>query len=218
MRAGEAQSAAPSLVRPRSGNHVEEAAAGEQHDQQDGEQEARQGIADQHRRRWSPRRSGCRRAPPWRCREGWRRYTPAAWTTDRARCDTGSFCRISCSTRLVAKEAAAEVEAQIAADHVDEAGQRRLVEAEHLLDVGDDVRVEAARAAIGAGRTEIRCGRAQAADERSPLPRSSAIICSTGPPGANWMTAKLMAMMPNSVGMTSSRRRKVGGHRITLRR
>src|SRR5690242_7249416 len=41
----------------------------------------------------------------------------------------------------------------------------------------------------------------------SPLPFSSAIICSTGPPGANCTTTKLIAMMPNSVGNTSSRRR-----------
>jgi hypothetical protein len=41
----------------------------------------------------------------------------------------------------------------------------------------------------------------------SPLPFISAIICSTGPPGANWITAKLMAMIPSSVGITSSRRR-----------
>ena len=45
-----------------------------------------------------------------------------------------------------------------------------------------------------------------------PRPCSSAIIWSTGPPGANWMTTKLIAMMPNRVGITSSRRRKIGGH------
>ena len=53
---------------------------------------------------------------------------------------------------LVAEEALAEIEAQIAADHLQEAGEGRLVEAEHLADVGDDMRVQSARAAIAAGR------------------------------------------------------------------
>ena len=57
---------------------------------------------------------------------------------------------------LVAEEAAAEVEAQIAAEHVEEACQRRLVEAEHLLDVGDHVRIEPACAAIRAGAADLR--------------------------------------------------------------
>ena len=39
------------------------------------------------------------------------------------------------------------------------------------------------------------------------LPVSSAIACSTGPPGAIWMIAKLITMIANSVGMISSRRR-----------
>ena len=57
---------------------------------------------------------------------------------------------------LVAEEAAAEVEAQVAAEHVEKSCQRRLVEAEHLLDVGDDVRVEPACAAIRAGAADFR--------------------------------------------------------------
>ncbi len=40
-----------------------------------------------------------------------------------------------------------------------------------------------------------------------PRPFSSEIICSTGPPGANCTTKKLIAMMPNNVGITSSNRR-----------
>ena len=35
------------------------------------------------------------------------------------------------------------------------------------------------------------------------------IIWSTGPPGANWTTTKLRRMMPNNVGTTSARRRKM---------
>jgi hypothetical protein len=42
-----------------------------------------------------------------------------------------------------------------------------------------------------------------------PSPVMRAITCSTGPPGANWMTMKEMAMMPNSVGTMSSRRRRM---------
>ena len=45
---------------------------------------------------------------------------------------TGIFCRIRCTTGCVAEEAAAEVEAQIAAHHDQEALSGRLVEAEHL--------------------------------------------------------------------------------------
>jgi hypothetical protein len=36
-----------------------------------------------------------------------------------------------------------------------------------------------------------------------------ASICSTGPPGAAWMMTKLTTMMPNSVGTTSIRRRRM---------
>ena len=64
---------------------VEVAAAGEQHDQQDGEQEARDRVADDDDRRWSRRRSASRRAPPWRCRAGSRSDRRAASSTARAR-------------------------------------------------------------------------------------------------------------------------------------
>ena len=39
------------------------------------------------------------------------------------------------------------------------------------------------------------------------LPLIWAMICSTGPPGANCTTTKLTTMMPNSVGIMSKRRR-----------
>jgi hypothetical protein len=35
------------------------------------------------------------------------------------------------------------------------------------------------------------------------------MTCSTGPPGANWVTAKEMAMIPNSVGIISRIRRRI---------
>ena len=38
------------------------------------------------------------------------------------------------------------------------------------------------------------------------VPVSCAIMRSTGPPGANWMTTKLISMMPNIVGRMSSTR------------
>src|SRR5256885_2297922 len=41
------------------------------------------------------------------------------------------------------------------------------------------------------------------------VPLSSAITCSTGPPGAAWITAKLITMIANSVGMISSSRRTI---------
>ena len=42
-----------------------------------------------------------------------------------------------------------------------------------------------------------------------PWPVSLAITCSTGPPGANWMTAKEIAMIPSIVGIISSMRRRI---------
>jgi hypothetical protein len=39
------------------------------------------------------------------------------------------------------------------------------------------------------------------------LPLICAIICSTGPPGAAWMITKFTSMIPNRVGIISSRRR-----------
>jgi hypothetical protein len=41
------------------------------------------------------------------------------------------------------------------------------------------------------------------------MPVDWAMICSTGPPGANWTRMKLMTMMPNRVGTMSSRRRRM---------
>ena len=49
---------------------------------------------------------------------------------------------------LVAEKTLAEIKAQIAAHHLFETLQRRLVEAVHFLDLLDDFRVEPARAAI----------------------------------------------------------------------
>ena len=41
----------------------------------------------------------------------------------------------------------------------------------------------------------------------TPSPLNWAINWSTGPPGAAWMTMKLMIMIPSRVGMMSNRRR-----------
>ena len=64
---------------------------------------------------------------------------------------TGILRRIRPPDRLAAEEAAAEVEAQVVAQHIEETRQRRLVEAKQLSDVGDHVRVQPPRAAIIAG-------------------------------------------------------------------
>ena len=42
-----------------------------------------------------------------------------------------------------------------------------------------------------------------------PCPVSCAITCSTGPPGANWMTVKDSNMIPRIVGIISKRRRAI---------
>ena len=94
---------------------------------------------------------------------------------------------------------------------IQEAGQRRLVEAEHLADVGDDVRVEAACAAIGAAGWP-----APTSAPPAPVMRpvgADAVALQLGDhlldraAGRELHDAKLIAMMPNSVGITSSSRR-----------
>jgi hypothetical protein len=43
--------------------------------------------------------------------------------------------------------------------------------------------------------------------EATAVPLSSAMACSTGPPGANCTMTKFSTMIPNRVGIISSRRR-----------
>ena len=62
--------------------------------------------------------------------------------------ETGIFSTISVEHRDVAEIALAEIEAGIVPEHHAEALERRLVEAELLLQLGDEFRVEALRAAI----------------------------------------------------------------------
>ncbi len=137
--------------------------------------------------------------------------------------DTGIFSRIRSITGDVAEIALAEIEAGIVPEHQAEALERRLVEAELLLELCDEFRVEPLRAAILARRiarpvdlasaAKIRACRRKAVGCRSPpWPVSSAITCSTGPPGANWITTKEIAMMPNMVGIISKQRG--GGYRL----
>ena len=156
--------AAPSLVQAAQREPVQEAAAGEQHDQQDGEQEARHGVADQHHgaaRHVEAAAVAHRLGDAERDGDAVHQQRGPQAERDRHR----HLLQDQLQHGLVAEEAAAEVEAQVAAEHLDEARQRRLVEAEHLADVGDDVRVEAARAAIGAAAADLRCAGAETGGE-----------------------------------------------------
>jgi len=82
---------------------------------------------------------------------------------------------------------------------------RRLVEAVELLDLLDLRRVNALAAAIAAqpGAAAVRPPASPPAMSR---PWSCATICSTGPPGTNWMTMKVISRIPKSVGIMSSSR------------
>ena len=154
MRAGQAPVGGAFAGQAAQREPLEEAAAGEQHDQQDGEQEARHGVADQHHGAGGDVEAAAvahRLGDAERDGDQIDQQRGPQAERDRHR----HLLQDELQHRLVAEEAAAEVEAQIAADHVEEARQRRLVEAEHLLDVGDDVRIEAARAAIASGAAEF---------------------------------------------------------------
>ena len=96
---------------------------------------------------------------------------------------------------------------------------RRLVEAELLLELVDELRVEPLRAAIPAfvaagssgGRwlSSLWLVPLRRAVASTALPVICAIICSTGPPGADWTMTKLITMIPNRVGMISRSRRRM---------
>jgi hypothetical protein len=114
--------------------------------------------------------------------------------------DTGSLLEHQLRHVLVVIEAPAEVEARELADHLDEALVRRLVEAVELLDLLDAHRVHALAAAVA------RPARRPAPRRRPRSPGNCATICSTGPPGTNWITTNVMSRTPNRVGIISSRR------------
>ncbi len=111
---------------------------------------------------------------------------------------------------LAAEEALAEIEPGVAPEHVQEPLQGRLVEPELALQIGDEPWVDARP---HPGRCPRRLAQSLAGPEMRavalvPRPLSSASACSTGPPGANCTTAKLIATMPISVGTSRSRRRR----------
>ena len=98
---------------------------------------------------------------------------------------------------------------------------RWFVETELFFELLDEFRVEPLRAAIFGGHGAV-AGPARLAGlpgaeitaRRTPIravaetsvPVSCAIIRSTGPPGANWMTTKLTVIIPNMVGINSNKR------------
>ena len=113
-----------------------------------------------------------------------------------------------------------EVEAGVIPQHQPEAFERWLVEAEFLLELLDEFRIEPLGATIfgrdGLARHLVGCLSADVgtgAGEPIGLRRYRCLAAwrspsPTGPPGANCTTAKLMAMMPMSVGIIRRRRRR----------
>jgi len=84
---------------------------------------------------------------------------------------------------------------------------RRLVEAELLLELLDERRIEPLRTAILGGRLATTLA-ARLGGRRGGVPEICAITRSTGPPGANCTMAKLINMIPNRVGTMSKTRFK----------
>ena len=135
---------------PAQGEDLPERAAGEEHDQQDREEEARDGIADDDDGRGPDVEGGAvpHRLPDAerdRDRVGEQRHPEAEGDRDR------QLLLDELQHRDVAEIALAEIEAGIVPDHLEEALVGRLVEAELRFELLDELRVEALRAAI-AGR------------------------------------------------------------------
>jgi hypothetical protein len=140
----------PLAVKATEREPLEEAAAGEQDDEERGDQEARDRVADEHDRTAGEVEAA---AVADRLgdaeRDGDQVDQQGGPEAERDR--DGKPLQDELQHGLAAEEAVAEVEAEVAADHVEEAGERRLVEAEHFADVVDHVGIEAAGASVGGG-------------------------------------------------------------------
>src|SRR5262249_25817804 len=126
---------------------VEERAAGEQDDQEDREQEARDRIAEHDHRRGPgvETRAVLHRladAERYRDQIGQKRQPEAERDRDR------QLLLDELDDADGAEIALAEIEARVIPDHQQQACGRRLVEAELLLQLLDEIRVEPLRAAI----------------------------------------------------------------------
>ncbi|MCY1438478.1 hypothetical protein D9M71_546800 [compost metagenome] len=137
------------------GEPVEVAATGEQHDQQDGEQERRDGIADDDRRAGPDVEVA---AVPHRLGDAQRdRHQVHDQRAPQAERDGHRhLLDDQLGDRSVAEEALPEVEVQVVLDHDPEALAGRLVEAVHALDLLDQFGIQTLGTTIGiAGRGDL---------------------------------------------------------------
>src|SRR3546814_6014157 len=143
----------PPIVRDDAaqGKPVEIASAGEQHDQQDREQEARYGVGEDHDAA----------GPDIEARAVAHRLDDAERNRDEIDDQSAPDAERDRDRHLVddqiddlpvAEEAASEVQRQIVLHHQQEALVRRLVEAELPLQLLDEGRIESLGTAIGAAR------------------------------------------------------------------
>src|SRR6516162_7402748 len=192
---------------PAQREDVEERPAGEQNDEQNGEQKSWDRVADDddaRRPHVELRAVLDRLADAERDRDqiGQQREPNAERNGDR------QFLLDELENGGVAKIALAEIEPRIVPQHQEKALVGWLVEAELLLQALDEFRVEALGAAVF-GVDRVDGAGAAGLPEVAPVsdPESWAMTRSTGPPGANCTTTNETNMMPNSVGTMNSRRR-----------
>jgi hypothetical protein len=216
MRAGPGQLAPVGGDEAAQGKPGEIAPAREHHDEQDGEEKARDGVADDDR---GARPHVERRAVADRLghAQGDRHEVDDERAPEAERDRHGHLLDHQGQHRAIAEEALAEIEDGVALEHLPEAHVRGLVESVELLQLLDEPRVEAARAAVPVGAPLSGVPRACATspprspDTRAvgspPVPCRRAIIVSTGPPGATCTMAKFSARIPRSVGTMSRSRR-----------
>ena len=147
MRAGQDSSLQFGGDEAAQGKPREIAPAREHHDQQDGEEKARDGVADDDR---GARPHVERRAVADRLGHAERdRHEVDDQRAPEAEGDRHRhLLDHQCQHRAIAEEALAEVEDGVALEHLPEAHVRGLVEAVELLQLLDEPRVEAARAAV----------------------------------------------------------------------
>ena len=134
---------------------VKKAAAGEQHDQKDGEQEARDGVADDHDRAGpdiEARAVANGLANPERDRDQVGEQRGPEADRDRNR----HLFHDQVDHALIAEVAGAEVELQILLQHLEEALVGGLVEAVQTLDLLDEFGIEALGAAVAGALAAAR--------------------------------------------------------------
>src|SRR5690606_21379256 len=140
---------------PAQGEPVEVAAAGKQHDQLNGQQEAGNRVADDEQRA-GPNIEGRAVADGLADaqRDGEQIGSEVGPQAEENRHRHPLDDQIN--NTEITEEAVAEIEGQVALDHEPEALMGRLVEAVHALDLGDDLRIQPLGAAVAAAAGDLR--------------------------------------------------------------